>query len=37
MNSMEREFSSVAGTIREVQETLLLVNENIAVMPGLDS
>jgi uncharacterized protein YoxC len=37
MNSMEREFASVAGTISEVQQTLLLVNENISVMPALDS
>jgi peptidoglycan hydrolase CwlO-like protein len=37
MNSMEHEFSSVAATISEVQQTLLLVNENIGVMPALDS
>ncbi len=37
MNSMEREFSSAAGTICGFQETRLPVNENIAVMPGLDS
>lgn len=37
MNSMEQEFSSVAATISEVQQTLLLVNDNISVMPALDS
>ena len=37
MNSMERQFASVAGSISEVERTLLLVNENIAVMPALDS
>ena len=37
MNSMEQEFSSVAATINEVQQTLLLVNDNISVMPALDS
>jgi hypothetical protein len=37
MSSMEQEFSSVATTISEVQKTLLLINENIGVMPVLDS
>jgi len=36
-NSMGLEFASVAGTISEVEKTLLLVNENIGVMPTLDS
>ena len=36
MNSMEHEFSSVAATISEVQQTLLLINENIGVIPALD-
>jgi septation ring formation regulator EzrA len=37
MSSMEQEFSSVATTISEVQKILLLINENIGVMPVLDS
>jgi methyl-accepting chemotaxis protein len=37
MNSMERQFASVAGNIGEMRQTLLLVNENIGVMPALDS
>jgi len=37
MHNMEKNFTTVAGTIIRVQETLLVINDNITVMPALNS
>ena len=37
MNSTEQEFASVTANISEVQQTLLLVNKSIGIMPALDN
>jgi hypothetical protein len=34
---MEKSFTTVAGTITWVQETLLVINDSITVMPALNS
>ena len=36
MNSMEKNFTSVAGTITQVESTLVRLNEHITVMPALN-
>jgi len=36
MNQMDKSFTTVAGTINRVQETLLVLNESITVMPALN-
>jgi methyl-accepting chemotaxis protein len=36
MNTMEKSFTSVAGTISQVERTLTLLNEHITVMPALN-
>jgi len=37
MHNMEKSFTTVAGTITRVQETLLVINDSITVMPALNS
>ena len=37
MHNMEKNFTSVAGTITQVHETLLILNNSITVMPALNS
>ena len=37
MNRIDNNFTTVAGTINRVQETLLVLNESITVMPALNS
>ena len=37
MSNMEVDFSTVAGGITEVHETMLVLNENIRVMPAMNS
>jgi hypothetical protein len=36
MHNMEQNFSTVAGTITQVHETLLVLNDSITVMPALN-
>ena len=37
MHNMEKNFTTVAGTITQVHETLLVLNDSITVMPALNS
>ncbi|MEN8205881.1 MAG: hypothetical protein ABFS24_07700 [Pseudomonadota bacterium] len=37
MHNMEKNFTTVAGTIARVHETLLVINDSITVMPALNS
>jgi methyl-accepting chemotaxis protein len=37
MHNMEQNFSTVAGTITQVHETLLVLNDSITVMPALNN
>jgi len=37
MSSMETDFTSVAGDISRVQNTLMALNENITIMPAMNS
>ena len=37
MHNMEKNFTTVAGTITRVQETLLVINDSITVMPALNN
>jgi len=37
MHNMEKNFTTVAGTITQVHETLLILNNSITVMPALNS
>ena len=37
MSNMEVDFSTVAGGITQVHETMLVLNENIRVMPAMNS
>jgi methyl-accepting chemotaxis protein len=37
MHNMEKNFTTVAGTITQVHETLLVLNDSITVMPALNN